>query len=58
MKTIEGIRPVVGNLYYWRKKVLCEYVGRGKKGEYVFKTTNCGYIPVKEEELNDVIYID
>lgn len=42
----------VGNLYWWNKKILCEYKGYNKG--HVFVTTNGGHISLKEKDLNQI----
>lgn len=46
-----------GNLYYWNKKVICEYIGF-HHGLYNFLSTNGGVIRVKERDLTQEITTD
>lgn len=32
----------IGDLFYWKHRVLCEFIGIAKDGRYMFKTTNGG----------------
>ena len=41
-----------GDLFYWHKKVLCEYIGTAKDGRYMFRTTNGGIIYIFPDKLN------
>lgn len=41
-----------GDLYYWHKTVLVEYVGKAKDGRYMFKSTNGGTIYVYPDKIN------
>lgn len=40
-----------GNLYYWNKKVLCEFVGWLNDNKVQFKTTNGGIINVNTDRI-------
>ena len=40
-----------GNLYYWNKKVLCEFVGWLDDDKAQFKTTNGGIISVNSDRI-------
>lgn len=40
-----------GNLYYWNKKVLCEFVGWLDNNKAQFKTTNEGIISIPEHKV-------
>lgn len=40
-----------GDLFYWKRRVLCEYIGVAKDGRYMFKTTNGGIIYIYPDRL-------
>lgn len=40
-----------GDLFYWHKKVLCEYIGRAKDGRYMFQTTNGGVLYIFPDKI-------
>ena len=46
-----------GDLFYWNKKIVCEYLGFDK-GFYNFLSTNGGVIRVKEGDLEKEITTD
>ena len=41
----------IGDLFYWKRRVLCEYIGVAKDGRYMFKTTNGGIIYIYPDRL-------
>ena len=41
----------IGDLFYWKHRVLCEYIGRAKDGRYMFKTTNGGTLYIYPDKL-------
>lgn len=44
-----------GNIYYYGKRIVVEYIGLDKKGNYAFESTNGGKIIVKESDLDKYI---
>ena len=48
----------VGDLFYWHKRIVCEYIGRAKDGRYMFKTTNGGTIYIYPDKLKKEITTD
>ena len=47
----------IGDLYYWNKKIVCEYIGYDR-GLYNFISTNGGIIRIKEKDLVNEITND
>ena len=47
-----------GDLFYWKHRVICEYIGRAKDGRYMFKTTNGGTIYISPDKLDQDITKD
>lgn len=44
-----------GNLYYWNKTVLCEFIGWTNDGKAQFKTTNGGIISIQDNKISNEI---
>lgn len=44
-----------GNLYYWQKRVIVDFVGIREDGKYIFKTTNGGYIILHQDRVSTQI---
>lgn len=40
-----------GNLYYWNKKILCEFIGLSINNRAIFRTTNGGLISLSQESV-------
>lgn len=44
-----------GNIYYYGKRIVVEYIGLDKKGDYAFESTNGRIIIVKKSDLGRYI---
>lgn len=40
-----------GNLYYWNKRILCEFIGWSNDGKAQFRTTNGGIISIPNNKV-------
>ena len=40
-----------GNLYYWNKKIICEFIGWSVNNRARFKTTNGGLISIPQKNV-------
>ena len=47
-----------GNLYYWQKRLVVEFVGCLENGKYIFNTTNGGKITLSQEQVQTQISKD
>lgn len=52
------MNPKKGNLYYWQKQIVVEFVGIRKDGEYIFNTTNGGKISLYQDQVQTQISED
>lgn len=53
MITIQG-----GSLYYWQNRVIVQYIGIRREGEYIFKTRNGGILCLNEKQVQSQITED
>ena len=44
-----------GNLYYWQKRVIVDFVGIREDGKYIFNTTNGGCIILNKDQVRTQI---
>lgn len=60
LKLNEGIEmnPKKGNLYYWQKQIVVEFVGCREDGKYIFNTTNGIKISLYQDQVQTQISED
>lgn len=47
-----------GNLYYWQKQIVVEFVGCREDGKYIFNTTNGVKISLYQDQVQTQISED